>query len=151
MTTRPTPSRTVPALVAGVATTLYYATPDVISSRRARGWVKAGLTAVSLAAAVPDLQAAWATGPGQQATDGEALVAPAFGSLPAARKALPLAPVAAVSACSAAGLLAAERWVFRHGRTRAAAGKRLPHTGPALLYGTLASALWLLPTPARTH
>jgi hypothetical protein len=58
--------------------------------------------------------------------------------------------VAAVLAGSIGGVCIAERWAFRRGQARAAAGKRLPHTGPALLYGALSGGLWLLPTPSGT-
>ncbi|SNR50336.1 hypothetical protein [Blastococcus mobilis] len=130
---------------------MYYATPDFISSRTARGWAKAGLTAVTVAASVPDLRAAWATARERQEVDGEALPSKTFSSLPAGSKAVALGSVAAVLACSVGGVLTAERWAFRYGQARAASGKGLPHTGPALLYGALAGGLWLLPTPADTH
>ncbi len=151
MISRPTPSRAVAALVTGAATALYYATPDLISSRTARGWAKAGLTAVSVAASVPDLRAAWASARERQALDGEVLPSGAFSALPAGSKAVVLGSVAAAVACSVGGVLTAERWVFRRGQARAASGKRLPHTGPALLYGALASGLWLVPTPSDTY
>ncbi|WP_347056922.1 hypothetical protein ABC795_09435 [Blastococcus sp. HT6-30] len=61
MTTRPTSSRGVEAAVTGAVTGLYYATPDFIPSRRARGWAKAGLVAASVAAAIPGARAARAT------------------------------------------------------------------------------------------
>ncbi len=150
MITRP-PSRGVAALVTGAATALYYATPDLISSRTVRGWVKAGLTAVSVAASVPDLRAAWATARERQELDGGVDPSKTFSSLPAGSKAVVVGSVAAVLTCSVGGVLAAERWIFRRGQARAASGKRLPHTGPALLYGALASGLWLLPTPSATH
>jgi hypothetical protein len=130
---------------------MYYASPDHISSRTARGWAKAGLTAVSAAASVPDLRAAWATARERQELDGEALTSKTSSSLPAGIKAVVLGSVAALLACSIGGVLTAERWIFRRGQARAASGKRLPHTGPALLYGALASGLRLLPTPSDTH
>jgi hypothetical protein len=130
---------------------MYYATPDLISSRTARGWAKGGLTAVSVAASVPDLRAAWATARERQELDGEDLHSKSLSSLPAGSKAVVVGSVAAVLACSVGGVVTAERWVFRRGQARAASGKRLPHAGPALLYGALASGLWLLPTPSDTH
>lgn len=148
MTTLPAPSRGIVALVTGAATTLHFAAPDLLPSRTIRGWVKAGLTAISLAAAVPELRAAWATRPAEQGTEGEQPLGRAFASLSASRKALVLAPVAAFAAGAVAGVVAAERWAFRHGEARAAAGKRLPHTGPALLYGALSAGLSLLPAPS---
>jgi hypothetical protein len=148
MTAGPTRSRVVTALVTGAATTVHYALPDVVPSRAARGWMKAGLSAVALAAAVPDLRSAWATARGQQGPDDELLPSEAFRSRPARSKAVALAPLAAVLACAVGGVVAAERRAFRHGQARAAAGKRLAHTGPALLYGALAGGLWLLPAPS---
>jgi hypothetical protein len=139
-------------VVTGLGTAAYYATPDVISSRTARGWVKAGLTAVVVAASVPELRATWAaTARERQDLDGEPRPSEVFSSLPARSKAVALGLVAAVLAGSIGGVLMAERRAFRRGQARAAAGKRLPHTGPALLYGALAGALWLLPTPSDPH
>jgi hypothetical protein len=146
-------SRPVVAAVTGVATTAYYATPDVLRSRRARGVAKVALSAVIVAAAVPEARRG-----GKAAADGPAIVEDtaeesagtpgwraALGSLsPARRAALAVVP-AAFLAASVASTVAAERWVFRHGEARAAAGRRLPHTAPALAYGALAAALALLP------
>ena len=151
MVTRPTPSRAVAAVVTGVGTAVYYATPDLISSRTARGWAKAGLTALAVAASVPELRATWATARERQQLDGEALPSESFRSLPARSKAVVCGSVVAVLAGAIGWVLLAERWAFRHGQARAAAGTRLPHTGPALLYGALASGLWLLPDPSDTR
>jgi hypothetical protein len=151
MVTEPTRSRAVAAVVTGVGTAVYYATPDFISSRTARGWTKAGLTVVSVAASVPELRATWATARGRQELDGEGPPSEVYRSLPATSKAVVFGFVAVVLAGSIGCVLIAERWAFRHGQARAASGKRLPHTGPALLYGALASGLWLLPTPSDTH
>jgi hypothetical protein len=130
---------------------VYNATPDFISSRTARGWAKAGLTAVAVAASVPELRATWATARERQGLDGEAPPSEVFRSLPARSKAVVFGSGAAVLAGSIGGVLVAERWGFRHGQAGSASGKRLPHTGPALLYGALASGLWLLPAPSDTH
>jgi hypothetical protein len=151
MITEPTSSRAVAAVVTGVATAVYYATPDLISSRTARGWAKAGLTALTVATTVPELRAAWATARERQELDGEPLPWEALRSLPARSKAVVFGSVAAVLAGSIGLVLVAERRAFRHGQARAASGQRLPHTGPALLYGALASGLWLLPSPSDTH
>ena len=59
--------------------------------------------------------------------------------------------MATALAAGIGGLLTAERWIFRRGQARAASGKRLPHTGPAVAYGALSSALWLLPPPPDAH
>ena len=146
-TTGPLGSRAATALVTATATTVHYALPDVVRSPTARGWTKAGLTAVALAAAAPELRAAWTGARQELGLGGEVPPEGGFAALPARRRAVVLAPPAAVLACAVAGLVAAERRAFRHGEARAAAGKRLPHTGPALLYGALAGVLWLLPPP----
>lgn len=152
MVSKPPPSRTVAAVVTGLGTAAYYATPDVISSRTARGWVKTGLTAVVVAASVPQLRATWAViARERQGPDGELPPSEVFSSLPVRSRAVVLGLVAAVLAGSTGGVLVAERRAFRHGQARAAAGRRLPHTGPALLYGALAGGLWLLPTPSDAH
>jgi hypothetical protein len=143
------PPRPRAALVSGVATAVHYALPDLIPSRTARGWAKAGLTAVSVAAAAPELRAAWALAREGLVLGGESRRSPKVSPLSGRNKAAALAPVTAVLACSVGLLLTAERWIFRRGQARAAAGKRLPHTGPALLYGVLAGGLWLLPAPAE--
>jgi hypothetical protein len=135
-------------VVTGVGTAVYYATPDLISSRTARGWAKAGLTALAVAASVPELRATWATARSRQELDGEALPSEVFRALPASSKAAALGFGAAVLAGSVGLVVIAERWAFRHGQARAAAGRRLPHTGPALLYGAVAGGLWLLPPPS---
>lgn len=145
MAPRPTPSRATAALVTGLGTALYYATPDVLPSRTARGWAKAGLTAVAVAASAPEVRAEWANARHELVAAGDP--AEAFAALPAASKAVVLGAGAAVLAGALGGLLAVERSVFRRGQARAAAGKRLAHTGPALLYGVLAGGLWLIPPP----
>ncbi|MGY1812471.1 hypothetical protein [Blastococcus sp. SYSU D00820] len=139
-------SRTTSALVSGAATVVYYASPDFLASRTARGWVKAGVAAVSLATAVPELRAARAAARARREAGEQGQPSPAFGSLPAATRAALLGAAAAVAVLSVRGAVAAERWAFRRGEERAAAGRRLPHTGPALLYGALTTALGLLPS-----
>ena len=150
MVTRSTHARVVAAVVTGTGTAAYYATPDVISSRTARGWTKAGLTALAVTASLPELRATMATARERQPLDGEPLPSEIFRSLPARSRAVVIGSAAVVLAGSIGWILLAERWAFRHGQARAAAGKRLPHTGPALVYGALAGGLWLLPAPADT-
>jgi hypothetical protein len=151
MITAPTPSRALAAVVTGVATAVHYALPDLISSRTARGWTKAGLTTLAVAASAPELRAAWVTAREQATLDGGPLPSDVFRSLPARSKAVVVGSVAAALAGSIGCVVVAERWAYRHGEARAAHGKRLPHTGPALLYGALASGLWFLPAPSDTH
>lgn len=144
MPTRPPSSRVLAALVTGAATTLHYASPDVIADRRTRGWAKVALTGAALTASVPELRATWSE---QQPAGGEASLPELYRSMPATRKAVALAPVVAVVGAMVGWLALMERLIFRRGQRRAAAGKRLPHTGPALVYGSLAGLLWLVSPP----
>jgi hypothetical protein len=145
MSPRPTSSRAVPSLITGAATAAYYASPDFISSRTVRGWVKAGLVAVSVAASVPELRASGRSD--GEAGQGAGALAQALRSMPARGKAAAAGVVAVALAGTAAGAVAGERWMFRRGQRRAAAGKRFAHTGPALLYGALTAAAGLIPSP----
>ena len=97
---------------------------------------------------MPELRATEATERERQELDGEAPPSGALRSLPAGSKAAVVGFVAAVLVGSIGSILIGERWAFRHGQARAASGRRLPHTGPALLYGALADGLWLVPTPS---
>lgn len=172
-TTRPTAPRVLAALVTGVATTAYYASPDVIRSRTARGWVKVALSAALVATSVPDLRAALATRKQAHATaprlhgtalpDGTGLDATA----PVARAvdenrtsddataaprdlrpALVAGGVAAAAiAVSTVGTVAFERWVFRRGERLLAAGRPLAHTRAAIVLGVVMTALSLIPDP----
>ncbi|NEK86852.1 peptidase S9 [Blastococcus saxobsidens] len=145
------PSRAVAAMGSAAATALYYAMPDLVPSRRARGWTKAGLTAASLAVALPELRSAWATAREGLAVEGTPPPSEVFRSLPTRSKAVGLGLATAASAGFVGFVVAAERRAFRHGQARAASGKRLPHTGPALVYGALAGALWYLPDPPEPN
>ncbi|PZR54184.1 hypothetical protein DNL40_04435 [Xylanimonas oleitrophica] len=158
-TTVPTRVQVLTALAAGVATTAYYATPDFISSRRARGWVKAGLALASAATSVPAFRAdqAAARASAQEAARAAATEAAATSEpvpesdveLGGGVKAAIVAFGAVAVAGTVAGAVAIERWVYRKGEARAAAGKALPHTGPALLYGVVAAGLSLAPDVSR--
>lgn len=145
MSTRPPTSRTTAALVSGAATAAYYATPDLIPSRTTRGWVKAGLVAVSVAASVPELRASRSSGSGDG--EGAGALAQVLRSMPARGRAAAAGVVAVSVVGTVACVVAGERWMFRRGERRAAAGKRFPHTGPALVYGALTAALGLIPPP----
>ena len=129
MTSSPPYPRTGAVLASGAATALYYATPDFLPSRTTRGWAKAGIIAVALAASAPELRAAWATARERPAVDGEAPAPTTFRSLPARTKVVVLGSAAGALALAVRGVVAAERWAFRRGQARAVAGKRLPHTG----------------------
>lgn len=170
---RPTATQALTALAAGAATTAYYATPDFIASRTARGWAKAGLMTLSVATSIPDLRAAVATRgrtgttgalrlPGADLPDATGLDAtervaravdenrtsdegtPALRDL---RPVLVAGVVTAVVAASTVATVAFERWMFRRGEARAAAGRPFAHTRAAVVLGVATTALGLLPTP----
>jgi len=203
MTSAPTPVRALTALTAAAATTAYYATPDVIRSRTARGWTKAALMVVIAATTTPelrDLRASRAAlraagdrhlersadedlaapgtedavepedgtpggtapdddfpdGPDALDADGTASGEDSDGctdcecgdeSSPTWRTGVRAVAAVAMIAGSVAGTVAVERWIFRRGEARAAAGKSLPHTGPAIVLGVLGGLLALIPDP----
>lgn len=161
-----TRKRVLTAVVAGATATAYYAVPDFVPSRTARGWIKAGLLAAGAAASLPDreeraqMRASWddamsaraarlaaadGTTPDGETPDGET---PDGGTTPDAPPssvpALVVAGVALVAATTVASV-AAERWLFRRGEARAAAGVRYPHTRTALVLGGLSTLLGLIP------
>jgi hypothetical protein len=137
-------------LTTAAATAAHYALPDVVRSRTARGWVKVAITGLAGAAAVPELRSAWAEARDSLASAGPDDPRTAAGPGPVPTRTLAVATAAGIAALalSARGVVAAERWAFRHGQARAAAGRRLPHTGPALVYGVVAGALWFVTAPA---
>ncbi len=175
-TPRPTRTRVLAALVTGAATTAYYASPDLIRSRTARGWVKVALSAANVAASVPDLRAALAdrkqkhaatatgslrlggtdvpdgtgldaTGVVHRAVDENRTSDDAPGAPRDVRPALVAGVVVAGLAASTVGTVAFERWIFRRGEALAAAGRPLPHTRTAIVLGVLMTALTLIPDP----
>ena len=192
MTMTATLSRAPMALIAGAATAAYYAVPDLVRSRTARGWVKVGLLGVTAATSLPDLRATLAANRAQDASDGEAGTGVgseagtdasgvaasldgmgssaedtdnSFVSEEAAADAADVADPQGVADLSTRGKVVAgvvavvlaaaatvsvvvtERWIFRRGEVRAAAGVRLAHTRTALLLGALTAALALVPSP----
>lgn len=160
MTTTFTASRLLGALGSGLITTAYYATPDVIASRTARGWAKAGIVAVSLAVDLPELRAGLTTRRAAAAADvpastegsvsaggvsGADLGEPSASRVSGVR----LAAVGALAVGAAvAGAVGVERWLFRRGEARAAAGVRFAHTRHAAVLGAMTVALTLLPSPS---
>ena len=132
------------ALVAGAATTAYYAVPDLLATRRARGLAKAGCLALALVASGPEWRTALTATP--EGHDGEVT------SLPEELKRLPTRTKVLVAGAAVGVLVGStvlgERWIFRRGQARAAAGKRLPHTRAALVFGALTFGLSLVETPA---
>lgn len=166
MTTPSATSRILSALVSGIGTAAYYATPDVISSRTARAWAKTGIGVMITAASIPELLAmredlAEKKAAGQPERDAAADAASAgtdsssaesadesiqgFADLSTRAKVAMGGAFGAVLAVSCIPVVLAEKWAFRHGEARAAAGKPLAHTRPALVYGLLAAALTLVP------
>jgi hypothetical protein len=159
----PTPARLLAATVGGAATTAYYATPDVIRSRTARGWAKAALLLVATAATLPDARATWqhkrtaeptplTSLTWQDAADeveapGDDAPAPSFRSLPARKQAVIAGVGAAVMAGSVWATVATERWLYRRAETRRVAGARWAHTRTGLVMGGVAAALALIPDP----
>lgn len=156
MPSTPPASRVLTAAVTGLASTAYYATPDLIRSRAGRGWAKAALTGVVLAASVPDLRrdleetrarrAAAAQDPHEEQVDWHEL----WASLSPGRRASACAAGAAVLAVSVGSVVAVERAVFRRGERRRAAGVRFAHSRPALVWGVLGTVLSLLPDSTGT-
>ncbi|UZN03425.1 hypothetical protein [Cellulomonas sp. S1-8] len=151
-------SRALTALVTGVATTAYYAVPDVASSRAARGWLKAACAGVIVAASAPGGREAWqemrsswrdaSDAPDTSVLDDAEPDADATGS-PARAAALAVAGVAVIVG-SVVLTVAGERWVFRRGEARAAAGVRFAHTRAALVFGALNAAATYFPdAPGR--
>ncbi len=141
----PLSSRVLPALVSGTATAAYYAAPDVIDSRAARGWAKAGLLAVVAAASLPEYLAA--VEDMRRARHDVAEATADSKPMPVRAKVVAGAVAAVAVVGGAAGMVAAERWIFRRGQARAAAGARWPHTRTGLVMGAVAAGLALVPLP----
>jgi hypothetical protein len=140
-------------MATGVATTAYYATPDVIRSRAARGWVKAGLAVALTALSVPDFRrtleetrARRESRPEEERVDVKQVLA----DLPPQRKAALAAVGAGLVAGSVASVVVTERWVFRRGEARLAAGKPYAHTRTAVVLGLLSGAMTLIPGSPET-
>ncbi len=141
----PSVSRRTSAAVTFVATTAYYASPDVVRSRRTRTRLKGGLVGVI---SVVSLLEARADRPGTGTEAGDA-VEEVLGSLtPGEQAALGAAAVGVVVA-GALAVRAAERWIFAHGERRRASGKRLAHTAPAVGLGAVSAATVLVPWPGE--
>jgi len=135
------------ALVSGTATAAYYAAPDVITSRTARAWSKAGLMAVVLATSAPDARIALDEVRRNRRDSGVAT--PVTDPVSTRAKAAAIGAGIAAAAGAAGLLVVIERWIFRRGQGRAAAGVRWPHTRPALFYGAIAAGLALVPMPTE--
>lgn len=153
MPTTPAPSQWLAAAVTGVATTAYYATPDLIRSRTRRGWAKAGLSAVVVAGSVADVRRSLAEVRAERAADGEADAEPVDWQEAVAAMSPRAKVVAGTVAVGSLGLsvlsvVVAERWIFRRGERRRAAGVSWPHSRAALALGVGSAVLSLVP-PAK--
>ncbi|GMA30800.1 hypothetical protein [Litorihabitans aurantiacus] len=170
MTSTPTAAladRVRPALGTAVLTTAYFASPDVIRSRAARGVLKTALMIAITGIAVRDWRESRAAAalaapehdgvgdaghPGQpeqpeQPGHPEHTTADLIRRIPPERGAVMAAVAGATFAASIVGTVATERWIFRRGEARRAAGARLAHTLPALAWGAVAGALSMVPDP----
>ncbi len=146
-----TSARVRNAVVAGVGTAAWYATPDVVRSRTARGWVKVACLAVVVAAGVPDARRAW------QESREQASVVPdrpraaeeavSLRDLPAPARAVAVGVAVAGVGATVAVSAVTERWLFRRGEVRRAAGDAWAHTRTGLVVGALATVVGLLPDP----
>ena len=166
------------AAISGVTMATWYALPDVVGSRRARGWVKAGLLLANAGVAVWSARSDGdddddAVISGRDTTDAEvdlsgiahlASVAPVIDAdalglntaepSRAARigaTSTALAAVTVLSALGVAGTVAAERAIFRWGERRAARGVRGAHTRTGVFAGVATgAAIWFLERKARS-
>lgn len=155
----PLAPRVRPALLTGALAVAYYASPDIVRSRTLRGVVKTtlvtGITALSIddwrrerAAEAARVDAAAETEAEPDVVDEEHVpTAELIRRIPAGKGAALAAVAGGAMAASIVVTVAAERWIHRRGETRRASGARLPHTVPALLWGGIAAALTLIPTP----
>lgn len=170
-----TTARTITALLTGLTTAAYYAVPDVARTRATRGWLKAACAAAAVAVAVPDARQAWtelrearALRASGGAFDSSRFDGTVLAGVPVATENVALsipdhaeddpapsagthrtvvrgAVVTAAMVASTAGTIAFERWVFRRGEARAAAGARFAHTRTGLVLGALAAIGALFP------
>jgi hypothetical protein len=151
--TTPSVPQVLAAAATAVATTAYYATPDVIRSRAARGWVKTGLGIALTASSLPEFRRVQEEARARrevQPEEEQVDVRQALADMPAARRAALGAVGAGLMAGSVASMVVAERWIFRRGEARRAAGKPYAHTRGAVVLGVLAGAMMLVPDRAET-
>jgi len=141
----PPATRVLAAAVSGVTTAAHYASPDLVRSRAARGWLKAGLSAAAAAASYPEFRRARAEAEVARAERGDPALGEVLEAVPPRGRVLGAALGASALAASVAGVVVVERWLFRRGEARAAAGVRFAHTRTAVVLGVLAAAVTLLP------
>jgi hypothetical protein len=141
-----TPARARAAIVSGITTTAYYASPDLVRSRTARAWIKAACLGAAFAASLPDLRTLRAA----RDADPEPVAPTGTSDAIAPSRRVVLATTASVVG-GLALMVATERWIFRRGEVRAAAGVPLAHTRPAVVLGLITAALAVLPEPSGTE
>ena len=166
------------AAISGATMAAWYALPDVVGSRRARGWIKAGLLLANVGVAVWSARSDGdddddeSVSSGRDTTDAEvdlsgiahlASVAPVIDADAlglntaepgrAARiraTGTALAAVTVLGALGVAGTVAAERAIFRWGERRAARGVRGAHTRTGVVAGVATgAAIWFLERKPR--
>lgn len=165
------------AAINGVTMAAWYALPDVVDSRRARGWIKAGMLLASVAVAVwsvrSDDRNDDSVTSGGDSEDSEvdlsgiatlAAVAPVIDAeslglssakpgraARAGAAAFAVAALTVLGTLGVAGMVAAERAIYRWGERRAARGIRGAHTRTGVVAGiTTAAAIWFLERKARS-
>lgn len=153
MPTTPARSQVLAATVTGVATAAYYATPDVIRSRTRRGWAKAGLSAVVVAGSLLDVRRSLAEARAEQAARGADDAEPVdwqrvLTETSPRGKAVAGAVATGALTLSVLSVVVAERWIYRRGERRRAAGVAWPHSRTALALGVGSAVLSLVP-PAK--
>ncbi|WP_129336538.1 peptidase S9 [Cellulomonas endophytica] len=148
MTAAPTPARVASALVTAVTTTAWYASPDLVRSRRARAGVKAALCVVVMAAGVPEFRRSRVAAREAAEAQGLPTSREVLEGLSASRKAALAAAAVVLLGGSTALTVVGERWMFRRGERRAAAGVPWAHTRAAVPVGLVTAALALVPDPS---
>ncbi|UJH69576.1 hypothetical protein [Ornithinimicrobium sp. INDO-MA30-4] len=135
------------AIVTGLATTIYYATPDFIDSAAIRTVVKSALAGGVLAVTGVDVRQSEEIQRG--ALEGLQALRDTFEQVPDKGKVGVIAAGAVAVVGLAATTVMVERWIYQHGKKRAEAGKSLPHTRFAVLVGAVSAVTCLLPMPER--
>lgn len=160
------PTRAAVAAGAGAVTAVWYALPDVVRSRAARGWIKTVLTVGTAAwvLAFDALESDPATAPAKgakrakvatKAKGAKAKGAKAKCARKNARAAAEEYPVAlGVGAVAFLGVttaltVALERWLFARGERRRLGGVRWAHTRQGVALGVLGAVAALCDPPAK--
>lgn len=143
MTTIPA-ARIRTAALNAAGTTLYYATPDLVRRRGARAVAKTAIVAGLGALAVADYVATES----EPEREGREQMRALWSERSPGEKVFAVAAGLAVGGAALAGVVAAERGIFRAGERRSAAGVRFGHLRGAMVMGLLTGALALVPPGA---